>query len=235
MALSYRDFDLKRIFHAFREAIRLSKGTRIEAMSPIFYVMAAEAEYGPHLAALISPLICGVGPVEAAVATTRALAAAQMRDGLPELVVSLGSAGSATLDHAGVYQASSISYRDMDATALGFPKGVTPFLDLPAELSLTPRIPGLPQARLSTGANVVSGRFYAGIDADMVDMESFAILRACQAFGVPLVVLRGISDGVSELEGLADWTRYLDIVDRKLAEAVRLVEDYMRHAHSQPY
>lgn len=193
-------------------------------MSKILYVMAAPAEYGAHLKARISPLMTGIGPVEAAVAVTRALAEAQGRGDLPDLVVSLGSAGSATLEHTGIYQASSVAYRDMDASALGFPAGVTPLLDLEAELSLTPLIPGLATARLSTGANVVSGAAYKTIDADMVDMESYAVLRACQSFGVPLVVIRGISDGVSELTGLSDWTRDLGIIDKKLARAVDLIE-----------
>ncbi|MEQ8447214.1 MAG: 5'-methylthioadenosine/S-adenosylhomocysteine nucleosidase [Pelagibacterium sp.] len=193
-------------------------------MVSILYVMAADPEYGPHLRARIEPLMTGVGPVEAAVAVTRALAEAKIGHGLPDLVVSLGSAGSATLEHTGVYQAASVSYRDMDATALGFGRGVTPFLDLPAVLPLEPHIPGIAQARLSTGANVVSGAGYAAIDADMVDMESFAVLRACQSFGVPLVVLRGISDGVTELTGIADWTRDLAVIDEKLAHAVALVQ-----------
>lgn len=193
-------------------------------MSNILYVMAADAEYGANLRARIKPLMTGIGPVEAAVAVTRALAEAQAAGSLPDIVVSLGSAGSATLDHAGVYQASSVSYRDMDASALGFPRGVTPFLDLEAEIALYPRIAGVTPARLSTGGNVVSGAAYAEIDADMVDMESFAILRACQSFGVPLIVLRGISDGATELAGISDWTRDLGIIDEKLAHAVDLIE-----------
>src|SRR5690606_29011833 len=103
-----------------------------------------------------------------------------------------------------------------------------PIPRLEAELPLLPSIPGLTPARLSTGANVVSGAAYRGIDADMVDMESFAILRACQSFGVPLVVVRGISDGVSELTGLADWTRDLGIIDEKLAHAVDLIKAHAR-------
>lgn len=185
--------------------------------------MAADAEYGPHLKARITPLITGVGPVEAAVSVTAALASER-----PDLVISLGSAGSATLEHTGVYQASSVSYRDMDASALGFAKGETPFLDLPPELALSPLVPGLPAARLSTGADVVSGEDYAGIDADMVDMESYAILRACQKFEVPLIVLRGISDGAEPLSGIESWTRYLHVIDEKLAAALDMVEAFRR-------
>jgi adenosylhomocysteine nucleosidase len=189
----------------------------------ILYVMAAQAEYGPHLRARISPLMTGVGPVEAAIAVTRALSQAQQGGALPKLVVSLGSAGSRTLEQCGLYQASSVAYRDMDASPLGFPKGQTPFLDLPAVLPLT-TLPGLPTATLSTGANIVSGAAYNGIDADMVDMETYAILRACQVFGVPLLALRGISDGAAELAHVNDWTQYLHVIDEKLAAAIDLIE-----------
>jgi adenosylhomocysteine nucleosidase len=189
----------------------------------ILYLMAAEAEFGPHLQARIRPLMIGVGPVEAAVNTTRALA--ERASEPPRLVVSLGSAGSRRLQQCAVYQAVSVSYRDMDASALGFERGVTPFLDLPRSLPL-PLVPGIKPASLSTGANIVSGAAYDAIDEDMVDMETFAILRACQSFDVPLLALRGISDGKYELGGMADWTQYLHIVDENLAAAVDLVEQH---------
>jgi adenosylhomocysteine nucleosidase len=190
----------------------------------ILYVMAVDAEYGPHLKARITPFMTGVGPVEAAVQLTLALCHLEAEAQLPDFVVSLGSAGSAVLEQTGVYQATSVSYRDMDASPLGFTKGATPFLDLPAEVSLPVRIPGLPEARLSTGANIVSGAAYAGINADMVEMETYAELRACQAFGVRLVSLRGISDGKAELTHIGDWTEYLHVIDEKLAAAVDRLE-----------
>lgn len=185
----------------------------------ILYVMAVDAEYGPHLRERFAPLICGVGPVEAGVNVTRALAGAR-----PDIVVSLGSAGSRTLEQAEVFQVSSVSYRDMDASPLGFEKGRTPFLDLPAEVELPYRVDGLPTVRLSTGADIVSGAAYDAIDADMVDMETFAVLRACMAYGVPLVGLRGVSDGAAELHHFDDWTQYLHVIDEKLAAAVDRVE-----------
>lgn len=187
----------------------------------ILFVMAAEAEYGPFLQSRFEPLMTGVGPVEAAVVLTRTLAQLQAQDDLPDLVVSLGSAGSAILDQTEVYQATSVSYRDMDASPLGFEKGRTPFLDLPATIELPLRIPGVPEASLSTGGNIISGaEAYSRIAADMVEMETYAILRACQAFGRPLIGLRGISDGKVDLQHISDWTEYLHIIDRKLSNAV---------------
>ena len=188
----------------------------------ILYLMAAKAEFGPHLAARIQPVMIGIGPVEAAVSTTKALI--ERRDDLPKLVVCLGSGGSNRLEQLGVYQAITVSYRDMDASALGFPRGVTPLTDLPPTLDLVPAIAGLVPATLSTGGNVVTGAAYDSVAEDMVDMETFAVKRACQAFGVPLLGLRGISDGAETVSRIEDWTQYLHIVDERLAEAVDRVE-----------
>lgn len=188
----------------------------------VLYVMAAEPEYGPHLKARFEPLITGVGPVEAAAAVASGLSVPG-RD-RPDCIVCLGSAGSRMLEQTGIYQVSSVSYRDMDASPLGFEKGRTPFLDLPAVLPLPVIAEGVPSASLSTGANIVSGAAYDLIDADMVDMETFAVLRAASRFDVPVIGLRGISDGKAELNHIDDWTEYLHVIDEKLAEAVDRVE-----------
>ncbi len=95
----------------------------------LLFVMAVDAEYGPHLKARFLPLMTGVGPVEAAISLTRALSHLALDGALPDLVVCLGSAGSRTLEQTEVYQIASVSYRDMDASPLGFEKGRTPFLD----------------------------------------------------------------------------------------------------------
>lgn len=197
---------------------------RRPGVADLLYVMATELEYGPELRGRISPLICGVGPVEAAASVTERLTRLAVEDKLPLMVVSLGSAGSAALEQCGLYQVSSVSWRDMDASALGFEPGVVPFLDLPAVQPLGPFVPGIPTATLSTGGDVVAGDVYHLIDAEMVDMETYAVLRACQRFGLPLIALRGISDGDRELGSLADWTQYLGIIDAKLGDAVDRLE-----------
>jgi adenosylhomocysteine nucleosidase len=190
----------------------------------LLFVMAVDAEYGPHLRRRFTPLMTGVGPVEAGVRLGAELALLSERGVLPELVVSLGSAGSRTLEQAEVYQASSIAYRDMDASPLGFEPGATPFLELPAIVPLGHAIPGIRQASLSTGAAIVSGAGYDAVGADMVDMETFAVLRACQLFGIGMIGLRGISDGAAELKHVDDWRQYLHVIDEKLAAAVDCLE-----------
>lgn len=200
----------------------------------LLFVMAAEAEYGTHLRARFTPLMTGVGPVEAGIALTAALAEMSHSGILPDKVITVGSAGSKRLQQCGVYQVSSVAYRDMDASALGFEKGRTPFLDLPKVLPLPHIIPGIPSASLSTGANVISGSQYDSIDEDMVDMETFALMRVCQKFNVGLIGLRGISDGIEPLSGFADWTQYLHVIDERLAEAVDGVLAHLNQSLTKP-
>lgn len=183
----------------------------------VLFVMATEQEYGEHLKRRIKPVITGVGPVEAAVGTSIALGEVGRAGRRPDLVVSLGTAGSARLDHAGIYQVASIAYRDMDASPLGFDKGVTPFTGQPAVIAIPQRIPDVPAASISTGGDIISGKAYDAIDADMVDMETYAVFRSAERLGVPVIGLRGISDGRSDLTGLHDWLEFLHILDEKLA------------------
>ncbi len=186
----------------------------------VLFVMATEAEYGAALRNHIEPVITGVGPVEAAARTARALA-----DHPADLVMNLGSAGSRSLPQAGIFQVASVSYRDMDASPLGFEKGTTPFLDLPAEVRIVPRLPGIPEARLSTGGGIVNGHGYSAFDADMADMESFAVLRAAMLAGAGYIGLRGISDGERPIERFSDWTFYLAEIDARMAEIVHALPD----------
>ena len=190
----------------------------------ILFVIATEQEFGPELRKSIYALVTGVGPIEAAIRTSEVLGALRDRDRLPDLVVSLGSAGSRTLEHAAIYQAASVSYRDMDASPLGFARGATPFLGQPATIPIAHRLSGIPAATLSTGAEIISGARYDAIDTDMVDMETYAVLRAAQHVGRPMIGLRGISDGRSPLTGLTDWTATLGEIDAKLAAAVQVLE-----------
>ncbi|WP_247872059.1 5'-methylthioadenosine/S-adenosylhomocysteine nucleosidase [Azospirillum sp. TSO35-2] len=190
----------------------------------VLFVMAAPAEYGAKLQATIDPLMIGVGPVEAAINLTAYLGALAALQRLPDLVVSLGSAGSRRLPQAEIFQVSAISYRDMDVSALGFERGRNPLLNLPVVVELPYAVTGLPSASLSTGGDMVSGQGYDQIDADMVDMETYAVWRACEKFGLPMIGLRGISDGQTELRQVSDWKEYLGVIDEKLCRALKHIE-----------
>lgn len=187
------------------------------------FVMATEHEYGEHLRARIAPLITGVGPIEAAIGTTIRLEQLRAANALPDLVVSLGTAGSRRCELGGVFQIERVSWRDMDASPLGFSPGVTPFADHAAAIELATPLSDVPLATLSTGSDIVTGDGYATIEADLVDMETFAVWRACQRFGVPVMGLRGVSDGPGDLSGVGGWTELLPLLDERLAAAVDLL------------
>ena len=193
----------------------------------VLFVMATDHEYGQHLRTRIAPLITGVGPIEAAIGTSAFLQQANAMGELPDLVVSLGSAGSRLCELGCVYQVESVSWRDMDASRLGFPVGVTPFTGHPAILRLPTPLANVPCASLSTGSDVVGGERYSQIASDMVDMETFAVLRACERFSVPLIGLRGISDGPGNLDCLSGWTGLLALLDERLAFAVDRLFDLL--------
>lgn len=191
------------------------------------FVMATDHEYGPKLRARIDPLITGVGVVEAAAVTAAALAGLAEP---PDLVVSLGSAGSRRKPLGEVFQISRVSWRDVDASPLGFARGVTPFLDLDPVQPLAMPLADWPTATLSTGSDIVTGAAYDRIDADLVDMETWGVLRACQRApgkdgGVPLMGLRGVSDGPGELDSIHGWTALLGLLDERLAAAVDALAD----------
>jgi adenosylhomocysteine nucleosidase len=187
--------------------------------------MASRSEYGPCLQSKINPFMLGIGPVEAGVNLTAELGRLRHEDALPDLVVSLGSAGSKKLREKEIFQVTAVSYRDMDVSLLGYEKGCTPLLDLPAVIELPLKIPGIPGATLSTGGSIVSGDAYDCIEADMVDMETFAVWRACQKFSIPMIGIRGISDGKKDLGQLSDWEKYLHVIDQKLCAAIGALEN----------
>ena len=194
--------------------------TRVVGGRRMLFVMATDHEYGAQLRSRIDPVITGVGPIEASAGTALALAELAATGTLPDLVVSLGSAGSRRCALGRVYQVREVSWRDIDASPLGIPAGVTPFADFPAVLPLARPLADWPGATLSTGADVVSGDAYDAIAADLVDMETYAVVRAAARFGVPVMGLRGVSDGPGELGELLDWTGLLGELDARLAEAV---------------
>lgn len=191
----------------------------------VLFAMASEPELGPALRARITPLITGVGPVEAAAAVAEALAGLAAIGQKPDLIVLMGSAGSNRLPQAEIFQVASARYRDMDASPLGFEKGVTPFCDMPAELVVAQRLAGIAPATISTGGAIVNGTAYDTIGADMADMETYAVMRSAWRAGVPVITLRGISDGAEPLRRFADWTRYLAEIDEKLAGVVAGLDD----------
>lgn len=128
---------------------------------------------------------CGVGPIEAAVQTSRALATRT-----PDAVLHIGIAGGRGLDPLTVVLGSVSVYADVSAAI--------PVVDrVEPDGALLQRVRGLlPEARvlpIGTSAAVDGAS-----ECDVEAMEGFGVLRACALAGVPAVELRVISNDPGE-------------------------------------
>ncbi len=141
-------------------------------------------------------LACGVGPVEAASATARAIAFE-----LPRAVVHVGLAGGRGLELGTVVVGTESLYADISA-AIPVVSRVAPDAALLADVRGA--LPGALALPIATSAAV--GRL-AGLEANGVQveaMEGFGVLRACGLAGVPAVEIRIVSNEIGE-QDRARW------------------------------
>ena len=171
----------------------------------LLVVAATERELAPVEGARTA--LCGIGPVEAAVATARALAEER-----PSAVLHVGIAGARGVAPLTLVLGSEALY--CDATGPLVPSLALPDGDLLAQLHAA-----FPEAALrpiGTSARVGGSR-----DVEVEAMEGFAVLRACELAGVPAVEVRVVSNEVDEPDR-ALWR--FDDAFAKLAETLpRLV------------
>jgi len=133
-------------------------------------------------------LVCGIGPVEAALRTARALTVSR-----PEGVLHVGIAGARGLEPLSIVIGSEAVYCDVIDAASPLPRVEREQPDA----VLVERVRGaLPEARvlpIATCAKVGGGSV-----CDVEAMEGFGVLRACALAGVPAVELRVISNDPAE-------------------------------------
>jgi nucleoside phosphorylase len=136
-------------------------------------------------------LQCGVGPVDAAAATARAITAVD-----PAVVLHVGIAGARrglALAPASVVIGSEARYCDLEIAPEWAPRVVMP---APVLLDVVRR--ALPTAAvLPIGT---SARVGGTTDCDVEAMEGFAVLRAAQLAGIPAIEIRSISNEIEEAD-----------------------------------
>jgi adenosylhomocysteine nucleosidase len=163
----------------------------------VLVAMALPAEgAGRFEAAGIEVLYTGVGKVNAAISLTRRIARLRREHHGPPLVVNFGTAGSARIPARTLVACRRFVDRDMDVGALGFAPGVTPFDELPAILEFPAVFTQLPEAVCG------SGDWFAttdhGFTCDVVDMEGYALAKACRIEGAGFACAKYVSDGADE-------------------------------------
>lgn len=169
-------------------------------------------------------LYTGVGKVNAALRLTEALAT-RNRDEL--LVVNLGSAGSHHLAAGQVVCVPQFFERDMDATALGFALGQTPYED-DIHLDYGLSVPGLPQAVCFSGDSFVTER-HPQLALELIDMEAYALAKVCRHFGLPFCALKFITDG-ADGAAASEWNVAVKLAAQHLSGALGLLEQHLAGA-----
>lgn len=193
----------------------------------LLVAMALPAEgAGRFEAAGVPVLYTGVGKVNAAIALTRRLVELSRDGGQLPLVVNFGTAGSARLPARTLVACRRFVDRDMDVGALGFAPGVTPFDALPPVIEFPAAFPDLPDALCGSGDSFATVDH--GMACDVVDMEAYALAKACRIAGAPFACAKYVSDGADEhaaehwkanVAGAADrfLALYRNLVSRRAA------------------
>jgi adenosylhomocysteine nucleosidase len=162
----------------------------------VVFAMREEAQ-GLFDAAGAEVLYTGVGKVNSAWALTRRLHSAPR----PQLVLDFGTVGSPRFPVHALVECVRFVQRDMDATPLGIPLGTTPFDTLPAVLEVPRRFPQLPAATCGSADRFEMAS--AVHDADVVEMEAYALAKVCQHEQVDFMAIKYVTDG-------ADHTAHVD-------------------------
>jgi futalosine hydrolase len=154
--------------------------------SPVLLLVAAtEPELCGH-----DGLVCGVGPVEAAAATARTLAARQA-----SAVLHVGLAGGRELQFGAIVVGTEAVYCDLSAEWPVIDRVVPDSRLLQA---VTSALTDAHQLPIGTSAAVGGARNSLLQSRAVEAMEGFGVLRAAELAGVPAVEVRVISNEIGE-------------------------------------
>jgi len=136
----------------------------------------------------VPTFVCGIGPVEAALATARALA-----EHAYDALLHVGVAGARSLELTALVIGSESIYCDVVDAGSVLPRVERVEPD-PTLVAAARR--ALPHAHVVPIAT--AGRVGGGTQCEVEAMEGFGVLRAAALAGVPAVELRAISNAVDE-------------------------------------
>tara|TARA_Y100000741_G_C17946590_1_gene434042 strand:+ start:53 stop:595 length:543 start_codon:yes stop_codon:yes gene_type:complete len=143
----------------------------------------------------------GVGKINAAIKTSEII-----NKYSPSLVINYGTAGSLNKKLDGLVEVKKFFQRDMDATALGFRVGQTPFDDI-EEIVF-----GKGGYSCGTGDSFVTQK--PKLKTDLVDMEAYAIAKICYLHNISFKCFKYISDS-ADIDANEDWVENISM-GRKL-------------------
>ena len=162
----------------------------------------------------VDVLLTGIGKVAAAVSVAAAIAERR-----PSRVLNVGTAGALRDGLVGTHRIGRVIEHDVDHAFLSGLIGEA----VPGEVVVDPSAPIV----LATGdAFVQDGELRRALAerAHLVDMEGFAVARACAAMGVPCEIVKVVSDDASSGAGRT-WQEQVDETARVIAD---VVADHLR-------
>lgn len=187
-----------------------SNVTKATVYSRVLVVSATRAE-AAHVPDGTRLLISGLGKVTAAIALAAALTrAAHGVDEPIETVVNIGTAGALHDHHSGLFVPSRVLEHDLDAEVLAQ-------LGYPTVSSWD--LPDGDGSVLATGDSFIQDsarRAELARVADLVDMEGAAFARVGAHFGVPVRLVKVVSDSADE--SAVDWPARVDAAARLLGD-----------------
>lgn len=139
----------------------------------------------------VEGLVCGVGPVEASIATTKALV--QRR---PRAVLHVGVAGGRRLTPGALVVGTESVYVDLSAEFPVVGRVMPDEALVRLAQAALPEAVGLPIATSAAVSSPVHGAHALRVEG----MEGFGVLRACEVAGVPAVEVRAVSNELGEAD-----------------------------------
>lgn len=164
-------------------------------------------------------IFTGVGKINAAYYLTKKLEEMKYNNNVPKYVINLGSCGSKKYKKGSLVYCNKFIQRDMDATAFGYEKGVTPSDNFPLILEHNYIIDNLPNGVCGSGDSFVTTE---KVDnrIDLVEMEAYALARVCKLENIDFIAIKYITDGLNE-NGSEDW-------DKEVKSSAQTMFDYLK-------
>lgn len=175
-------------------------------LNECLFVIACKEESNGLFETLNGNLIyTGVGKVNATYYLTKKLYEMKANHNLPKYIINVGSCGSKKYKRGSLVYCNRFIQRDMDATAFGYEKGMTPSDIFPLILEHKNLIDDLPNGICGSGDSFVTTQ---EVDSriDLVEMEGYALAKVAKMENIDFIAIKYITDGLDE-NGGDDWNK----------------------------
>jgi len=159
-------------------------------------ILIALEQEAPNMASWDNVFFTGVGKVNAAIMSARLIERYQ-----PHTIFNFGTVGGVSVSN-GIHEIKNFVQRDMSCCEMGFEIGQTPF----EEEKVISFGDSIDDMCCSTGDNFVTDVNKLDLIADVVDMEAYAIAKACKQSSVEFRCFKYVSDLADE-NASTEWSK----------------------------